>query len=139
MPSQLVHDYLDIDHTKIYCSTENLFNYHFAMMSRFGYHLLPKINSVILQLSEAGLLENYRIFQIYENGLINTNASKYTSIRINRKASFDLKKDQSDDIVSLNSEHVGGAIFILIFGHSIASIVFIIEYIIHICPFKKKV
>lgn len=138
MPYKYVHYYSDIDHSKIYCSSQNIFNYHFSLVSRYGYHLMPKINNLILRFSEVGLLQYYRIFQIYEKGLINTNSSKYTSIQINKQTSFDLKREQSDHIVSLNTEHLGGAIFILIFGYSIAIAIFILEIIVGIFAKKKR-
>lgn len=116
-----------IDRSKIYCSNERLFHYHFAIHARKGFQLLPKFNKIILQLVEAGIPSKWMILQAYEKGLINTNASKITKFKINEKRTFDKVQGDADELISLSFGHVSGACLVLVLGYSSAICAFIME------------
>lgn len=131
MPEIYVQYEPTFDRSRIYCSGERLFHYHVSFQSRSSFHLMPRIDELILRFAESGLTANWRVFQIYENELLDKNASEFTTLKINDRHSFDKhQNDNNEKIISLRLEHVGGAIFILIIGYSTAFIVFLAEILI---------
>lgn len=119
-----------VDRTKIYCSGESLFNYHFSIQSRAGFQLIRKFDEIILRLIEGGICNRWMILQIYEKGLLNTNSSMTTTIKINEKRTFDKVQGEMDHLISLNTEHLGGAFFILFVGYCFALLMFVAEVVI---------
>lgn len=87
---------------------------------------MPRINDIILKLLEAGIPDKWMILQIYEMGLLNTNASLITQVKINEKRKFD-KIGEADELISLSFDHLGGAFLILFIGNCLAFIVFLVE------------
>lgn len=121
----------EIDRTGIYCSNEKIFYYLFCVQSRIGFQLIPKLDEIILKLTESGILDKWMILQIYEMGLLNTNASLVTNVKINEKRTFDKLQGEMDELVSLSFAHIGGAFLIFFIGHGLALIVFVLEIFLH--------
>lgn len=119
-----------IDRNKLFCSNEILFKYQLSMRTRYDFHLMPRMEVILSQLIEAGLDTKWEIFQIYENGWINVNSSALTGMKINDKHGYDRIEENADGLVSLNLDHIGGAIFIFVLGQIIAFAVFIFEIIL---------
>lgn len=116
-----------IDRRKIYCSKETLFSYYNAFRTRGGYFLMPKIDHIILNLIESGIAMNWKLLQIHESGWLNENSSEFTSLKINDERTFATVQENRQKMISLNIEHIGGAIFILFVGNSIALVTFFSE------------
>lgn len=127
-----------IDRSKVYCSRESLFNYHFSLKARSGYHLMPRIDEIILRLIEAGISAKWDILQIYEKKLINTNSSMYTSVKINEKRKFEKFLGNSNNLISLNVQHVGGAFLILFLGNSVAFVIFLSEIVVKKLSYRSS-
>lgn len=127
-----------IDRTKIYCSKETLFSYYNSFRARGGFYLMPEIDKIILRLIESGIAMNWRLLQIHENEWLNTNSSEFTALKINDKRTFDEIQTNRDEIIPLNAEHIGGAIFIFVVGNLIAFIVFVCEILIKKCVTRKS-
>lgn len=125
--SEYVKNEPALDREKIYCASENLFNYHYSLQSRLGYHLIKPIDDIILRLIEGGIPKRWRLLQIYENGWLNMNSSVITSLKINDKRSFNKIEDNRNEIISLNMDHFRGATFILLFGYTFSILIFILE------------
>lgn len=118
-----------INRNKFYCFpiTESFFNYHYSLHSRYGYQFLPKIDLIITRLVEGGISNNWATLQVYENNLINKNASKYTEVKFSEEWRLDSNLKHENELISLKLEHIYGALLILVVGNSLATITFIVE------------
>lgn len=119
-----------IEHEKIYCSGQVLFPYHYNLIARYGYHLMPKIDALLLRLTEGGLFLKTRVFEIYEKGWLNTNVSALTTIKINDDSMSSKIEEKSNQIISLNLSHFAGAFVIFMIGHSVALFTFMAELMV---------
>lgn len=130
IPEKYVQYETTIDRSKLYCSDERLVHYHVSIQSRAGFQLMPTIEQLILKFIEAGLCTNWRVFQIYEQKLINKNASEVTTFRINDKRTFDKIQGNRNDIFSLNIGHIVGALIFFVLGNLLALFIFLLEMIV---------
>lgn len=80
------------------------------------YHLLPKINSIIRQLFEFGLIERWDKL----SRTIGVNAKLFTQ-----------NSDKHSNLVVLTVDHILGAILIMFIGHILAIISFIMEIYVY--------
>lgn len=119
-----------IEHEKIYCSGQVLFPYQYNMISRFGSHLMPKIDEILLRLIEGGLFLKTRVFEIYEKGWLNTNVSALTKIKINDDSMPSKIEEKSNQIISLQLNHFAGAFMVFLIGHSVALFTFVAEVMV---------
>lgn len=117
-----------LDRSKIHCSPESLYNFHISLIARTGYHFMPVINQFILKSTQSGILRRWKTLQIYENGWINQNASQFTLLKIGEDRSFEGDLEHNNNkIISLDLQHIVGALFVLSIGYSIALTVFVME------------
>lgn len=119
------------DKSKINCGNEKLIVHLYNIQSRLAFHLMPKLDEVILRLTESGVLNKWMILQIHDMGLLNANASAITNMKMMGKDSFENIQGETDDLISLHIDHVGGAFLILLVGNGIALMIFVGEVIIH--------
>lgn len=113
-----------------YCSNERILFLSFCIQSRIGFQLMPKLDEVILKLTESGILEKWMILQVHDMGLLNTNSSRVTNIKINEKRTFNKIHGETDELVSLGIAHVGGAFLMLLIGYIFAFVTFVIEILL---------
>lgn len=118
-----------VNRKKLFCfpKAESFFKYHYSLHAKYGYHRLPKIDNILLRLVEAGISNNWAILQIYENKLINTNASQFTDVKFSESWSFTSHFKHNNTLISLKLEHIYGALLILLIGNAFAMIVFVVE------------
>lgn len=110
-----------ISRDRIFCFTRenNIYSYSIAMPTRVDFHLLPTINYIIRQLFEFGLVERW-------DKLSQAIASSALAIRLAQSGS-----EGGGHLVVLTVGHIMGAIFVMLFGHSIALSAFCIELMVH--------
>lgn len=126
-PSKFVRYSPKIDRMEVFCSFESIFQYYYALHSRSGFHLMPKIDEWLLRFSEAGLSStNWRVFNLYDKRILNRKSSMFNTVIVNA-VRFDVAGYKSSPNISLNLEHIEGAICILIAGCLFALIVFCLE------------
>lgn len=109
-----------VSQSEIYCfpRSRNIYSYSVAMNIKLDFHLMPAINYNIRQLFEFGLIERWH--KLSQAIAANEEIKKI----LNSAASG---KDSS--LVVLTVPHIMGAVLIMSFGHILASIAFIAEFL----------
>lgn len=92
--------------------TENIRTYPISMMTRFRYHLVPTLNTMISQMSAAGLIEKFQ----KESQSLNRNENS-------------LLNDKKDVQEKLTLAHVQGAFYMGFIGLGLAFVVFLLEWV----------
>ena len=105
----------------MYCfpKTDNIFTYSVVMLMRKNYHLMFKIDDLIRQITESGLLskwqkESEKIQKITHDG------------------------SKADGSIILKIEHVAGAFLLALIGLACATVAFLLEWITYLMGKKYK-
>lgn len=106
---------------EIFCFSRenNIYSYSVAMPMRVDFHLLPVINSIIRQLFEFGLVERW-------DKLSQAIATSVLAAKLAQAGD-----ESGSNLVVLTVGHIMGAIFIMLFGHSLALCAFCTEQLIY--------
>lgn len=110
-----------ISRDQLFCFTRenNIYSYSIAIPTRVDFHLLPSFNYIIRQLFEFGLVERW-------DKLSQAIASSALAIKLAQSVS-----DGGGHLVVLTVGHIMGAVFVMLFGHSIAFIAFCSELLVN--------
>lgn len=110
---------VQITDTEMYCfsKSENIFTYSVVMMMVKDFHLRAKINNLIRQISESGLLPKWQ----KESEII-------------RMLEID---GSADGTIKLKVEHVAGAFILIFVGWALASLMYGFEWFVYWLSRKK--
>lgn len=106
---------------EIFCflRENNIYSYSVAMPMRVDFHLLPVINSIIRQLFEFGLVERWdKLSQAIATSALAAKLAQFGDA-------------SESNLVVLTVGHIMGAIFIMLFGQSLALCAFCAEQLIY--------
>lgn len=108
---------LPITNYDMFCfdQTENIRTYPISMMTRFRYHLIPTLNTMISKMSAAGLIEKFQ--------------KESQSLNRNENSLLNEKKDVQE---KLTLAHVQGAFYMGFIGLGLAFVVFILEWVAYL-------
>lgn len=107
---------------------DNVYSYSVSIILKKDFVLIHKVNEVIASLVEFGLVDKWiKMSDGPDFDALVANAKK------NDSAKFIAYADEEDakENVVLTMDHIIGALVILVFGHILALIAFLVEQIVH--------
>lgn len=129
--------YPQVDHRNIFCfpKKDNVYSFPVSMQTRFRFHLLPKIDNILLRLSECGLIGKWDVVQLYHMDTNTSGTRLYEPKKVKQLSSFAIAgADNSDNpaiVRIIKLEHIVGALYILLFGHIFSILILLLELCVH--------
>jgi hypothetical protein len=109
--------HLSLTDFDIYCFglSHNIRTYPIILMAKKNFHLLPKINKMLREMAQAGMLTRFR----KDSYSLNQNDDD-----------IEEEKTRSHPIITIN--HVQGAFYMGLIGVALALVVFILEWVFYL-------